>query len=137
MLYNLSFFCSDTFDFFVKCDPNLFNEEIVDKSDYRPDSENTRAKRLTSFVPDSSSGVYDYDNGFTDDSPMVSPDVVALREGRLDKADIQRIKSELQDQANKDLADAKAKEALEEAEKVSKARTEYLDTLSGFTPPSE
>lgn len=136
MIRNLSFFCPDSFDY-NSVTINLYDEEIVDKSDYRPDTEDTRAKRLTSFVADSSDGLYDYPEGFKDDLPIVSSEVIALREGRLDKADVQRIRSELQETANKDLADAKAKEALDEAERVSKARTEYLDKMTGFADESD
>ena len=138
MIRNLQFCSSETFDFVLPdLDHESFIEEIVDKSDFRPDSEETRAKRLTSFAPDGNDGVYDYPDGYKDDSPTVSAEIIALREGRLDKADVQRIKSELEETANKDLADAKAKEALEQAEAVSKARTEYLDTLTGFNSTGE
>lgn len=73
--------------------PPVFDDYVdaVDTSSYRPDSEQIRALKVN---PQSggSTPLYDYPDGIVPKEDNVSSTIVAMRSGRLDRADIDRIK---------------------------------------------
>lgn len=79
------------------------SEELstVDKSSFRPDSEQVRALK---FNPQGSGStpVYDYPDGKVPQDDPISPEIIALRSGRLDKADVEKVKESIIDKARYD-----------------------------------
>lgn len=105
-------------------------DDIVDKTDFRPDAETVRGSSISSLP--AMKGVYDYEDGKVTDSHRPSDIIIALREGKLDKADLPAIESQLRDeiQNENDELQRKADEAA--LASISKARQDYLDSLTGF-----
>lgn len=100
-------------------------DDVVDKSSFRPDSEQVRALK---FNPQGSGSVpcYDYPDGKIPDDDPVSPTIVALRSGKLDKADVAKIQKSIYDEA-------KTTKDTEKYKKVSEA----LDKALGISDNSE
>lgn len=109
--------------FVVTVSPSDYDDP-VDRSQFRPDSEETRMFRLTGSGS-SGTPLYDGDNIPTDLE-------VDIRSGKLDKAEI----SQLQLQHEKEiLAESDKKKAeikKKEKEAISAARQEFLDKSTGF-----
>nr|DAH73128.1 MAG TPA: hypothetical protein [Microviridae sp.] len=105
-------------------------DDIVDKTDFRPDAETVRGASISSLP--AMKGVYDYEDGEVSDSKRPSDIIMALREGKLDKADLPAIESQLKEeiQNENDKLQQKADEAA--LASISKARQDYLDSLTGF-----
>lgn len=105
-------------------------DDIVDKSEFRPDAETVRGASISSLP--AMKGVYDYEDGKVTDDKRPSDIIMALREGKLDKADLPAIESRLKQeiQNESDTLQRKADEAA--LASISKARQDYLDTLTGF-----
>ena len=105
-------------------------DDVVDKSDFRPDADVVRSALSSGSV--SSVGEYDFKDGKVPKDYEPSQVILDLRNGRLDKADVQKIKQSL----DKDIAVETAKNAekneLEKADKILKARQTHLDELTGF-----
>lgn len=101
--------------------------KVVDYSGFMPDAEQVRAFK---FNPQGtgSSVVYDYPDGKIPKSDTVSPELIALRSGRLDRADIPKLKDKI-------LNDSKASDDASHASRVSAA----VDKLLGVpgNAPSE
>lgn len=114
--------------------PGPVYDDIVDKTDFRPDAETVRGASISS-VP-AMKGIYDYEDGKITDDKRPSDIIMALREGRLDKADLPAIESQLRKeiQDENDELQRKADEAA--LASISKARQEYLDSLTGFSKDS-
>lgn len=66
----------------------------VDESDYRPDAEQLRSLKITGQVS-SVSPVYDTDG----DISSVTDDIVRLRQGKFDKAEVETLRKNLIDSA--------------------------------------
>lgn len=64
----------------------------VDESDYRPDAEQLRSLKITGQVS-SVSPVYDTDG----DINSITDDVVTLRQGKLDKAEVETLRKNIID----------------------------------------
>ena len=77
----------------------------VDESDYRPDAEQLRSLKITGQVS-SVSPVYDSDG----DINAVTDDVVMLRQGKLDKAEVETLRKNIIDSAVADGEKAHANE---------------------------
>lgn len=105
-------------------------DDIVDKSEFRPDAEIVRGVSISS-IP-AMKGVFDYEDGEVTAEKTPSDIIMALREGRLDKADLPGIESQLRKeiQNEQDELQKKADEAA--LASISKARQNYLDSLTGF-----
>lgn len=77
------------------------NIEVTDQSCYRPDSEQVRALKFnpvgTGVTP-----LYDYPDGVVPDDDTVSDTIVAIRSGKLDKAEVDTLKQSLIDSAVND-----------------------------------
>ena len=104
-------------------------DDIVDISTFIPDSESTRVG-ASSGQGSSFNGSYDGDN-------LPSDDVVRVRSGKLDKAEVAKLaKNKLEIAKNESDSKAKA-DALAQVEAVNKARQEYLDAKTGFKSVNE
>lgn len=98
---------------------------VADVSSFRPDAEQVRALK---FNPQGSGStpVYDYPDGKVPEDDPISDTIVALRSGRLDKADVERIREGI-------LKDANSKADKEHADKLAKA----VDKALGIETKSE
>lgn len=122
-------YCGDTLDF--KNPEASYYDDIVDRTDFRPDSETLRGYKLSNGAGITDSGNYDYPQGDTSHD-TVTPELIALRNGRLDRAEVQKL-AEATDKALKETADLAKKEKLQaDEEALSKARQAYLDASIGF-----
>lgn len=124
-------YCEDTFDF--ENSVVSYYDDIVDRTDFRPDSETLRGYKLSNGAGVTSSGNYDYLEGDTSND-TVTRELIALRNGRLDRSEVQKL-SEATDKALKEAAELAKKEKLQaQEEALSKARQAYLDASIGFDP---
>lgn len=92
-------------------------DDIVDRSHYITNKETIRQTRITSDTSGGQTPVYD------DHEPTQIE--IALRSGKLDKADVHQLQLKMQEEIKTGNEKAKA-EALE------KARQDYLDKATGF-----
>ena len=112
-----------------------YYDDIVDKTEFRPDSENVRSARAAGGAI-SGGGLYDFPDGVASDSDSVTKEIIALRNGRLDKAEVQALKEQT-DKALKDaVSEAKEKKLLEQKEALIDARQSFIDDLTGFSADS-
>lgn len=107
-------------------------DDIVRKDNFRPDSEVINDFN-SGAVPGGHSGKYDSDGNDGFDPDSVSPELLALRSGKLDKAEVSMIAKYLKSQAEKENKDFEDKETFEAAEEASKARTEAMDSILGIS----
>lgn len=105
-------------------------DDIVDKTDFRPDAETVRGASISS-VP-AMKGVYDYEDGKVTENKRPSDIIIALREGRLDKADLPAIESQLREEIQNENNELQRKADEAALASISKARQDYLDSLTGF-----
>lgn len=110
----------DSIDFVPISNDSLVYDDIVDRSSFVLDSESVRQSILSSSAG-SDAGDLQYDKS----DNMPSDVVVAIRQGKLDKAEIHQLQLHLQDDIENDEKQA-------EIESINKARLENLDKLTGF-----
>lgn len=81
--------------------------DVSDKSSFRPDSEQVRALK---FNPQGvgNTPMYDYPNGDVPKDDTVTAELIALRSGKLDKADIEKVKRDILNNAVESDNNAKA-----------------------------
>lgn len=105
-------------------------DDIVDKTEFRPDAETVRGASISSMP--AMRGIYDYEDGKVTDDKRPSDIIMALREGKLDKADLPAIESQLREEIQNE--NNKLQQKADEAAlaSISKARQDYLDNLTGF-----
>lgn len=103
-------------------------DDIVDKSDYKPDSENKRAARSVGTAGEK--GLYDFEPDENSDFKKVSSSELLLRTGKVDKADVQKLKEEALESAASDVDKKKDLQKLEEAEQRSRKVDEILGVKS-------
>lgn len=96
-------------------------DDIVDRSAFVLDSETVRNARLGSLGGASGQPVYDGDE-------LPSKEIVALRSGKLDIADVSQLQ---RDKAQEFQADADKRKA-DNDKSIAQARLDYLDKTSGF-----
>ena len=98
-----------------------YNEviSVVDASSFRPDSEAVRALKVNPAGASSGNPIYDYSDGKVPEDDPISPAIVALRSGKLDKADIPQVKQQIIDQA-------KSKAEVDKANKLLDATASAL-----------
>lgn len=92
---------------------------VTDPSQYRPDAEQVRALK---FSPQGSgvTPIYDYPDGEVPQDDTVTDELVALRQGKLDKAEVEALKDSI-------ISSAKS----ENDKKLEEKRLEKLDSLLG------
>ena len=105
-------------------------DDIVDKTDFRPDAETVRGASISSMP--AMKGVYDYENGEITDDKRPSDIIMALREGKLDKADLPALESQLKKEIQNENNELQRKADEAALASISKARQDYLDSLTGF-----
>ena len=105
-------------------------DDIVDRTDFRPDAETVRGASISS-VP-AMKGVYDYEDGEVTDDKRPSDIIMALREGKLDKADLPALESQLKKEIQNENNELQRKADEAALASISKARQDYLDSLTGF-----
>ena len=105
-------------------------DDIVDKTDFRPDAETVRGATISN-IP-AMKGIFDYENGEVTDSKRPSDIIMALREGKLDKADLPAIESQLREEIQNENNELQRKADESALASISKARQDYLDSLTGF-----
>lgn len=110
--------------------PDVEYDDIVDTSHYDPNSNSTRDFMASGTAGAGMIGDYDYesDEDLNDDSKRPTDLVLALRSGKLDKADVQMLK-EVEDENLIKLAD---KKLLEAEDKSFKDRQKRLDKALGI-----
>lgn len=127
-------YSSDSFDFDnCSCD---YYDDIVDKSEFRPDSETVRGLKLSAGAGVTDKGLYDYPEGQIPDVDTVTPELIALRDGKLDRADVQKLSQEADDALKESMSNAEKEKFLAEKEAINNARQAFLDEQSGFNPNS-
>lgn len=120
---NTCYFVMPTADFDDKREPIEY-DDIVDRSRFTQDKESVRSARLGSGAGVSGTPVYDTDSS----QELPSKEIVALRSGKMDIADVHQAQLKAQNKAKKSSKDAKdAKE-----KEIAQARLDYLDSKSGF-----
>ena len=105
-------------------------DDIVDRTEFRPDAETVRGSSISS-IP-AMKGVFDYEDGEVTADKTPSDIIMALREGRLDKADLPRIESQLREEIRNEQNELQRKADEAALASITKARQNYLDSLTGF-----
>ena len=105
---------------------SIVYDDIVDRSSFRPDSEQVRQFHL-SGSGSINQPVYDKPDSLPTDLE------IAIRSGKLDKAEISQLEQAKAAEVEQSITKAKKDKAVKEAEDISKARQEYLDKATGFT----
>ena len=112
-----------------------YYDDIVDKTEFRPDSENVRSARASGGAM-SGGGLYDFPDGVVSDSDSVTKEIIALRNGRLDKAEVQVLKEQTDEALKAAVSEAKERKLLEQKEALVEARQSFIDDLTGFSADS-
>ena len=103
---------------------------VSDLSSFRPDHEMVRAYKFNPAPAGGSTPVYDYPDGQIPDDDPITPEIVALRQGKLDRADADALKENIIQSAKQDSDRA-------HAEKILGAIDKSLGIDSGSTEKSE
>lgn len=85
----------------------------VDLASYRPDSEQVRAFKFNPAPSMMSNPQYDYSDGNIPDDDPVTDIILALRSGKVDKAEIQQIRDSILAQAKAQNDEAKAQKMID------------------------
>lgn len=119
---------SGSFDFKILF-PDFKYDDILDKSSFRPNSENIRQASLSGAGV--KTGVYD------DSDNLPSDLMVRIRSGKLDRAEIAQEIEKAKNDAISKVNDFEKASALKKAEDISRARQDYLDSRTGFNPSGQ
>lgn len=116
--------------------PNVVYDDIVDSSNFHPDEDLLRS--VSKGQVSMNVGSYDYDSDKVpfSDKDTVSPVIVALRNNKLDKADVQKLKQDMEKMSKDESSSAIEKKNLEKLDKINKSRQDYLDSVMGFDSSS-
>lgn len=117
--------------------PEIHYDDIVDDSDFKPTAEQIRDNEFRSngSALDPDSLQYDYEAGKVI-KEKVSDVVLALRNGKLDKADVQVLNEVLTNKLDKSSESKKEADILASEERASKNRTAALDKVLGVNQDS-
>lgn len=108
-------------------------DDIVDRSNFVTTAETKRGK-VAGKVGAGDRGLYDYEDGkIPDEKERLTEVELLLRSGKLDKADIQR----LREVADQKLTDDRDKQLLEQEDKAAKNRKAALDKLLDVNQETE
>lgn len=119
---------SGSFDFKILF-PDFKYDDILDKSSFRPNSENIRQASISGAGV--KTGVYD------DSDNLPSDLMVRIRSGKLDRAEIAQEIEKAKNDAISKVNDFEKASALKKAEDISRARQDYLDSRTGFNPSGQ
>lgn len=112
--------------------PKVFYDDIVDRSNFHPDEDLLRSVSKGQISMNVGSYDYDSDKVPFSDKDTVSPVIVALRNNKLDKADVQKLKQDMEKLSKDESSSALEKKNLEKLDKINKSRQDYLDSVMGF-----
>ena len=105
-------------------------DKIVDRSNFRPDADDVRTKSLRAGSSSPGDiGLYDYKDGKVNKHFTPSAIQIALRQGQLDKADIQKLREVLTDDFNKSSKEYNEAKQLDDAQKAATASQERLNDI--------
>lgn len=108
-------------------------DDIVDTSNFMPSSEKKRNMIATGNIGAGEKGLYDYEPNTKVTKENSPTDVeIALREGKLDKADIQKLKEIYQEQGKETIETETLKEADKQEKQAKKNREKALDDRLGI-----
>lgn len=131
----LTYFSSLDYDFSI---PRVEYDDIVDTSNFKLSSEKIRDKIATGNVGAGEQGLYDFKEDEKVTHKNCPTDVeIALRNGKLDKADIQKLQDVYSDKAKDDVETERTKSALEAERKASKNRDKAVDDILGVNQTLE
>lgn len=118
--------------------PKVEYDDIVDTSNFKLSSEKIRDKIATGNVGAGEQGLYDFkvDEKVTPENCPTDVEI-ALRNGKLDKADIQKLQEVYSDKAKDDVETERTKSALEAERKASKNRDKAVDDILGVNQTLE
>lgn len=103
---------------------------VTDKSTFRPDSEMVRALKFNPAGGMQGNPQYDYADGKVPEKDPVSPEIIALRSGKLDKADAEALKRRILESAKSDMDDEhlqKIKDAMDRVLGISDSEESKKD----------
>lgn len=112
--------------------PDIEYDDIVDDSDFKPTAEKIRDQSFSSngSASDLDSLPYDYPANEVI-KEKVDDITLALRNNRLDKADVQKLNEAMTFTLDKQFKDSMTSSELQAAERASKNRTAALDAALG------
>lgn len=112
--------------------PKVNYDDIVDRSNFHPDEDLLRS--VSKGQVSMNVGSYDYDSDKVpfSDKDTVTPVIVALRNNKLDKADVQKLKQDMEKFSKDESSSIIEKKNLEKLDKINKSRQDYLDSVMGF-----
>ena len=87
--------------------------KVVDDSEFQPDSELVRSAKFAPSGGDGSTPLYDYPDGNVPENDKVSKLILQIRTGKLDRADVDRIKEVIIEEAKSDTVKAENKALLD------------------------
>lgn len=120
-------------DFDFKPLPPLVCDDIVDKSNFRPDS----YSHLSLSAQGSSVGSFDYPDGTVSVERTPTDVEIAIRNGKLsDRADLAKAQELLSKDAQDIIDESASKSAKAKADKIAQARQAVIDESLGFVPDS-
>ena len=90
--------------------------QIVDLSSFMPDAEQVRSLKFNP-AGERTTPTYDYSDGVVPKDDTVTPELIALRSGRLDKADIDNIKKSIYKDSKDEMDSKRSEKMLEAVEK--------------------
>lgn len=90
--------------------------QVTDLSSFMPDSEQVRALKFNP-AGERATPMYDYNDGTIPDNDTVTPALIALRSGRLDKADIDNIKKSIYKDSKNEMDSKRSEKMLDAVEK--------------------
>lgn len=117
---------------------SIVYDDIVDDKDFSKLKQQKRLERLSQEGAGASSGSpqYDFEKGKKRSHDKVSDSMLALRSGKLDKADVQEIQKHIASELQEDLSKSEREQAEKDQKEVSRQRQEHLDSITGFKPES-
>lgn len=123
-----------SFDYSI---PPVEYDDIVDTSHFRLSRDMKRDLVVSGNVGSGEQGLYDYqgDDKITKDN-LVTDTELLLRSGKLDKADVQKLRDLADKSVSSDLEVKNAKAALDKAEQASHNRLAKVDEMLGVNESS-
>lgn len=108
-------------------------DKVVDRSDFKRGQDKERAMRLQGDTGGSTTqGVYDFEDENIDESKMPSDIQLALRNGKLDKADVDTLMRVQKESAKKEHDEKVSEREKKQREEIAEARQSFLDDRVGF-----
>lgn len=111
-------------------------DKVVDTTDFKRSQDTERNALLTGDTGGSvQSGVYDFEDGNkVDMAKFPSDTILALRSGRVDKADVDTILRAQKENAENEVSDSLSAKQKEDIQKINAARQKFMDNEIGFNP---